>query len=83
MMYQAKVPDQAITQKVNQQLCNQGVRSPCQVTVVTTKGNVTLSGTIQYEHQRRMVLHTTRGVAGVQRVLDQMRVIPKMQHWKP
>lgn len=82
MMNQTAVPDQSITQRIGQQLCNQGVRSPSRITVVTSKGNVTLSGTIQYEHQRRMVMHTTRAVAGVQRVVDQLRVIPKIQHWK-
>jgi osmotically-inducible protein OsmY len=82
MMYQASVPDHSISQKIGQQLCNQGVRPPCHVTVVTSKGNVTLSGTIQYEHQRRMVVHTTRAVEGVHRVVDQLRVIPKLQHWK-
>jgi osmotically-inducible protein OsmY len=82
MMHQAGVSDNSITQRIGQQLCNQGVRPPCHVTAVTSKGNVTLSGTIQYEHQRRMVLHATRAVVGVQRVVDLLRVIPKMQHWK-
>jgi len=65
MIYQARAPDYAITQKVSQQLCNRGVRQPCQIKVVTSEGNVTLSGTIQYGHQRRMVLQTTRAVDGV------------------
>ncbi|MHB1035236.1 MAG: BON domain-containing protein [Pirellulales bacterium] len=82
MMYQAGVPDRSITQKVDKELCSRGVRPPCHITVVTNKGNVTLSGTIQYEHQRRMVVHTARAVDGVQRVVDQLRVIPKVQQWK-
>lgn len=74
--------DGTITQTVSQQLSNRGLRPPCHVNVVTTKGNVTLSGTIQYEHQRRVAVQAARGVAGVQRVVDQMQIIPKAQHWK-
>jgi osmotically-inducible protein OsmY len=50
--------------------------------VVSSKGNVTLSGTTQYEHQRHVALHAIRGVTGVQRVVDQMRVIPNTRRWQ-
>jgi osmotically-inducible protein OsmY len=81
MLRKEKPPDRTITQRVNEQLSNHGMRAPCHITVVTMRGNVTLSGTIQYEHQRRVAMHTTRAVEGVQRVVDQLRVIPKSQHW--
>ena len=76
-----KVPDRAITQKVTDVLANRGMRAPCHITVVTAKGSVTLSGSIQYEHQRQVAVRTTRAVEGVRRVVDQLRVIPKTQHW--
>ncbi len=52
MLKKNPVSDQAIMTKVNQQLQSRGIRSPCQVGVLSLKGMVTLSGKIQYDHQR-------------------------------
>jgi osmotically-inducible protein OsmY len=82
MTHQASIQDTAILQKVNERLSSMGIRAPCRVTVANSKGSVTLSGTIQYEHQRHTALHAIRGIAGVQRVVDQMQVIPHGQHWQ-
>ena len=76
------VSDRDIIQKVNQQLQSRGVRSPCRVTVMSQKATVTLSGKIQYDHQRRMAVQVTQRVDGVQRVVDRMEVIGKESHWK-
>jgi osmotically-inducible protein OsmY len=73
------IRDPTISQKVNEKLSSLGVRAPCHVTVVSNKGNVTLAGTIQYEHQRHMAVRAIKGVAGVQRVVDQMHVLPRGQ----
>ena len=56
MKYEAKIQDPTISQKVTERLSSLGVRAPCRVMVMSNKGNVTLSGTIQYEHQRHMAL---------------------------
>jgi osmotically-inducible protein OsmY len=82
MQNQTKLQDPMISQRVSETLSSLGMRAPCRVTVVTSKGNVTLSGTIQYEHQRHMFAHAIKAVAGVQRVVDQMRVISTGQHWQ-
>jgi osmotically-inducible protein OsmY len=82
MKYQETVKDPVISHKVSEKLSSLGVRAPCRVMVVTNKGNVTLSGTIQYEHQRHTAVRAIRAVAGVQRVTDQLQVIPSGQHWK-
>jgi osmotically-inducible protein OsmY len=82
MKNEAKILDPMVSQSVNQRLSSLGIRAPCRVTAVSSKGSVTLSGTIQYEHQRAMAVRAIRGVAGVQRVVDQLRVIPTGQHWK-
>lgn len=82
MMQQTKLPDHEITQKVSQQLASRGMRPPCLIGVATSNGTVTLSGTIQYEHQRRTAVQAARGVGGVQRVLERLQVIPTAQHWK-
>jgi osmotically-inducible protein OsmY len=74
--------DPMISQKVNDKLSKMGIRAPCRVTVASNKGNVTLAGTIQYEHQRHMAVRAIQGVAGVQRVVDQMQVIPSGQYGK-
>ena len=72
-----KVPDEAIIQKVTRQLSNRGMQSPCHIAVTARRGDVTLSGTIQYEHQRIAALHAARGIDGVRRVMDHLQVQPK------
>ena len=54
-----KVPDATIIQKVTKQLSNRGMQSPCHIAVAVRKGDVTLTGSIQYEHQRIAALHAT------------------------
>jgi osmotically-inducible protein OsmY len=80
---QVKTQDPVISQRVNERLSSLGIRAPCRVNVATSKGNVTLSGTIQYEHQRLMAMRAVKNVAGVQRVSDQMRVIPRGATGRP
>jgi hypothetical protein len=73
-----KVPDEAIVQKVTRQLSNRGMQSPCHIAVTARRGDVTLSGTIQYEHQRLAALHAVRGIDGVRRVTDHLQVQAKI-----
>jgi osmotically-inducible protein OsmY len=80
MMHQEKVKDTVICQKVKEKLSGAGIRAPCQVTAVSSNGQVTVSGSIQFEHQRPVALRAIRGVTGVQRVVDQMRLLPSAQH---
>ncbi len=72
-----KVPDETIIQNVTRQLSNRGMQSPCHIAVTAHKGDVTLSGTIQYEYQRIAALHAVRGVDGVRRVMDHLQVQAK------
>ena len=82
MLKKNPVSDRTITQKVSQQLQNRGMRPPCQVTVLSLKGTVTLSGKIQYDHQRRIAVQASQGVDGVQRVVDRLQLLGKQTHWK-
>jgi osmotically-inducible protein OsmY len=82
MLKKEPVSDHAIMVKVNEQLQNRGMRAPCHVGVTSQKGTVTLSGKIQYHHQRQIAVHAAQNVEGVQRVVDQMEVIAKTAHWK-
>ena len=77
MLKRAPVPDRLLNQKVAQQLSNRGMRPPCKVAVSTHEGSVTLSGLIQYEHQRHMAMQAAQHIDGVKRVVDQLRVIPR------
>jgi hypothetical protein len=72
-----KVTDETIIQKVTKQLSNRGMQSPCRIAVAARKGDVTLSGTIQFEYQRIAALHAVRGIEGVRRVMDQLKVQAK------
>jgi osmotically-inducible protein OsmY len=66
--------DQTITNQIMLKLANRGIRSPCKVTVQTKKGDVTLSGTVQFAHQKTAALQAATGITGVRRVTDQTTV---------
>ncbi len=72
-----KVSDETIIQKVTRQLSNRGMQSPCRIAVTARKGDVTLTGTIQYEHQRIAAMHAVRSIDGVRRVMDHLQVQAK------
>jgi hypothetical protein len=73
-----KMPDATLVQQVTRQLSNRGMQSPCHIAVNARKGEVTLSGTIQYEHQRIAALHAVRGIDGVRHVVDHLQVQAKV-----
>jgi osmotically-inducible protein OsmY len=81
MLKRDKVPDRVVDEKVDRQLKSQGIHPPCSVRISSRNGTVTLTGSIQYEHQRNVAVRAARNVDGVQRVVDQLRVIPPTSHW--
>jgi hypothetical protein len=82
MWHKEIVPDRTIDQKVTQELSSRGMRAPCSITVHTTKGVVTLSGNIAFEHQRNAAVQAARHLDGVSRVVDQLHVKAKASPWK-
>jgi hypothetical protein len=74
------VPDAAITQKATQQIANRGIRTPCRISVQTRKGEVTLSGNVQYPHQRDAAIAAIRSIDGIRKVHDQIKVRPPVKH---
>ena len=68
--------DNRITQQVSNKLASRGFASPCRVTVDTANGQVTLSGVVQYAHQKGAAVSAISGMTGVRRVIDQMTVKP-------
>ena len=76
-----KVPDKAILQKVTQHVQLTGTGSQSKVTVNVRRGEVTVSGSIQYEMQRRNILRAAGRVSGVRRVVDQLQLQEKKRNW--
>jgi hypothetical protein len=82
MWHKEIIPDKTINHKATQELSARGMRAPCSIGVQTTKGVVTLSGNIEYEHQRNAAMQAVRHLDGVNRVVDQLHVKPKTSPWK-
>jgi osmotically-inducible protein OsmY len=76
-----RVPDKSIVRKVNQRLERVGLGSQSRITVTVRNGQVTMSGTLQYDTQRRSILNSARGVEGVRNVVDQLQSTPKKKNW--
>ncbi|NLS95037.1 MAG: BON domain-containing protein [Planctomycetaceae bacterium] len=75
MFQKPKVPDRMILQKVTTSLPRHGIRPPCNIRVSVHNGTVTLSGSLEFDLQRKAAVHAATGVNGVQRVVDQMTVL--------
>jgi osmotically-inducible protein OsmY len=74
--------DQRVSESVTRHLSNRGVRPPCNVVVSNRDGSITLSGHIEYEHQRRSAVRAAQNTDGVKRVVDQLQVASKNSHGK-
>jgi osmotically-inducible protein OsmY len=75
------IQDKTITRQVQGKIAGRGLGVPCRIVVDTVKGQVTLTGTVQYEQQRASAAQVTRGVAGVRNVIDRLTVKPPVK-WK-
>jgi osmotically-inducible protein OsmY len=69
--------DKTILKDVNKGLARTGLGSRCRVAAAVRSGQVTLTGQLQYEHQRRPVVQTVNRVDGIKGVVDQMTVLPR------
>lgn len=68
--------DRTVTQQVTQRLATRGLRSPCRIDVHSRNGEVTLTGEIQYPHQRSAAMHAASSTSGVRHVVDRMTIKP-------
>lgn len=82
MLRKQVVPDKVLLKKVNQRLARAALGAGCSVRVSVRNGQVTLSGTIQRDSQRRPALRAAQGVDGVRQVVDQLKVEVK-KAWTP
>lgn len=67
------VQDRSITRQVQERIAGR-LGLPCRVTVATNKGEVQLSGSVQYAHQKPVAVQAAQAIAGVKRVLDRLIV---------
>lgn len=70
--------DATLQKAVDQRLMRGGAGSQSRITARVSQGNVTVSGNLQYEAQRSPLVKNIARVAGVRRVIDQLRVAPKV-----
>lgn len=68
------IQDKTITRQVQGKLAGRGLGSPCKIAVATLKGEVTLSGTVQYQQQKATASQAASAVAGVKRVVDRLTI---------
>ncbi|MEQ8791926.1 MAG: BON domain-containing protein [Pirellulaceae bacterium] len=68
-----KASDKELLKTVNKRLSRGGGR----VSAAVHQGTVTLTGSIQYEAQRRPIVKDITSISGVRGVNDQLRLKPK------
>ena len=81
MTFGNQIPDKTVLKQVVQKLMRSGTGSRSRVTAAVRNGDLTLTGTLQYEHERRCVVKAISSISGIRRVIDQMRLVPKKKVW--
>ena len=73
-MANTPVQDKTITRQVQGKLAGRGLGVPCRIVVDTSKGEVTLTGSVQQPQQKATAVQVTSGISGVRRVIDRLIV---------
>src|SRR4029078_11508618 len=81
MLQNDKNNDAALLKTVNQKLSRGGGGAQSRITATVQRGTVTLSGNLQYDAQRAPLTKAVSCVAGVRRVIDQLIVAPRVNHY--
>ncbi len=81
MRFGSEIPDKTLLKNVLQRLSRFGAGTPNRIATTVRGGDVTLTGTIGFEHERRNILKSASCVSGVRRVIDQLRVEAKKKNW--
>ena len=74
-----EVTDKELLKTVNRRLDRTGTGSQSRITALVQRGNVTLTGKLQYENQRLPIVKAVQSVAGVRQVIDQLKSPPKVK----
>lgn len=72
-----KVPDNQLTRQVTMKLAQKSGGSGCKLNAVVANGQVTITGVVTAEYQRRPILNAINSIGGVKRVIDQITIAPK------
>ena len=81
MFQNDKNNDAALLKTVNQKLARGGGGSQSRITATVQRGTVTISGNLQYDAQRAPLTKAVASIAGVRRVVDQLVVAPRVNHY--
>lgn len=73
MTFGNQIPDKTLLQRVQRKMMQKGTGSN-RINATVRSGDVTLTGTIKYEYERKSITRSVAAVQGVRRVLDQLRV---------
>lgn len=82
MLQNHGVSDKDLLKLVTQRLARTGIASQTPISAMVRNGNVTLSGVINFEHQRKTALKAVQAIHGVHHVVDQLRVQPATKKWQ-
>ena len=73
MSLRNKVPDKTLQTTVNRKLQQKSVGTG-RITATVRSGDVTVTGTIKHETERRPVIRCISAIPGIGRVVDQLRL---------
>lgn len=68
-----------LVQQVKNKLTSRGFGSGSSLTVQSSNGMITLSGSVQYAHQKKAAVNAITGLSGVNRVIDQVTIKPAVR----
>jgi osmotically-inducible protein OsmY len=68
------IQDKSITRQVQGKIASRGLNSPCRITVETVKGEVTLTGSVQYAQQKSAAVQAASSISGARRIVDRLVV---------
>jgi osmotically-inducible protein OsmY len=71
------VSDGRITNTISNKLASRGLSAPCRLSVQTSRGQVTLSGTVEHAHQITLAMGAASGMTGVRHVISHITVKPQ------
>ncbi|MHB0957147.1 MAG: BON domain-containing protein [Pirellulaceae bacterium] len=80
MFGESKLSDKELGKTVGKRLVRAGGGSRTPLVSLVRQGVVTLTGTLRYESQRRPILKAISCIAGVSRIIDQLKVAPKTNY---
>jgi len=76
MSLRNQVPDKTLLKSVQQSMTRRGANS-ARIKATVLSGSVTIAGTIDYDHERRLIINAVGSITGVKRVIDQLKVEKK------